>query len=112
MTPRQKELARHALGLDQPFAKGKSYRNRFFITRNGPDWDDWRKMEIVGHAKKTQMKKAKDGRPAEYLFEMTRSGALLALNEGEWLCKEDFPPVQFQKPTRPLTSTNIRLSSN
>jgi hypothetical protein len=39
LTPRQIELARHALGLPNQYKK--SYRNRFVAGGNHPDQNDW-----------------------------------------------------------------------
>jgi hypothetical protein len=84
MTPDQKTLARHALGLDNPDAKGRSYRNRFYASKGNAAWHElhnmvregWMNLEDVG---------------SQTLFELTRTGALLALEAGETLDPEDFP---------------------
>lgn len=86
MTPRQRDLARHALGL--PNRNRRSYRNRFLT---GGACPDWRAMEAAGLAR---------SQPTDRLgrawFHLTRAGAEAALDRGERLCREDFPP-----PPRP-----------
>lgn len=87
MTPRQRELARHALGL--PNKARQSYRNRFYA---GGQHAEWRAMEAAGLAEA-------DTTPAATgmtWFWLTRAGAEAALETGERLCREDFPP-----PPRP-----------
>ncbi|WP_197430415.1 hypothetical protein [Methylobacterium sp. CCH5-D2] len=86
MTPRQRDLARHALGL--PNRNRRSYRNRFLT---GGACPDWRAMEAAGLARSQPTDKL--GRA---WFHLTRAGAEAALERGERLCREDFPP-----PPRP-----------
>lgn len=84
MTPRQKELARHALGL--PNERKRSYRNRFFTapTIANPDFVDWSSMVAIGCARGV--------RETDLLahFWLTRKGAEAALEKGESLDLEDF----------------------
>ena len=82
MTPAQKKLARHALGLDSPGARGRSYRNRFFC---GVTHHDWQDMVRAGYAKHN------GGVGHESMFYLTEAGARAALNRGEKLDPEDFP---------------------
>jgi len=77
MTPAQKRLARHALGL--PNSTGRSMQNHF-ILRDG-EASTVVEMLLRGHATV--------GRAFEY--SLTRSGALAALEPGESLDPEDFP---------------------
>lgn len=86
MTPRQKELARHALGL--PNKARKSYRNRFLANPAGSDWQTWSEMVDAGHAEHYPT----EGKPFD-LFCLTRAGAERALEGKETLCGEDFPPI-------------------
>ena len=79
MTPEQKRLSRHALGL--PNDRMQSYRNRYHISM-GIAFFDWKSMEDSGLA----YHHSKGGS-----FHLTRKGAELALETGESLCKEDFP---------------------
>ena len=83
MTPAQKKLARHALGLDNPDARGKSYRNRYFAPIIGDDTVEWHKMKDAGLAEITS--------GSQPMFYLTIHGARAALNKGERLCPEDFP---------------------
>jgi len=83
MGPEQRRLARHALGLPNRYRR--SYRNRFL---SGGECSDWRAMEAAGHAE--------SGKPDEHgriWFWLTRAGAEAALDPGERLCREDFPPL-------------------
>lgn len=92
MSPKQKELARHALGL--PNGKRRSYRNRF-VTGPGPgctDHAEWMAMVEAGEAGR------RDGKTLCFdgadLFWLTPSGAQAALEPREKLCPEDFPAAQ------------------
>ena len=88
MTPQQRKLARHALGL--PNLHKQSYRNRFFASyAPGGDYDQWAKMEDAGLAERA----AVSGDGKRYSFWLTEKGARLALDVGERLCPEDFPPA-------------------
>lgn len=88
MTPKQRDLARHALGL--PNRNRRSYRNRFFASYTpGGDYEQWEEMREAGYAERARV--SPDGR--RYGFWLTESGALAALNKGESLCPEDFPPA-------------------
>lgn len=86
MSPEQRNLARHTLGLDNPDAKGRSYRNRFYANRGHQSWDPlhdmvgegWMNLEDTPNGKQT-------------LFWLTTRGAMLALDPGETLDREDFP---------------------
>jgi len=86
LTPEQRDLARHALGL--PNSKRKSYRNRFFTGRGGPHHLDWSAMVSAGDAERGE-----DGRSTR-CFHLTRQGAEAALNAGESLDREDFPTTE------------------
>lgn len=77
MTPEQKKLARHALGLDNSAAKGRSYRNRYFSHAGNPEW--------------VAMVEAGEATVNGPWFHLTRSGAEAALNPREKLDPEDFP---------------------
>lgn len=85
MTPAQRELARHALGLPNPMRK--SYRNRYFAPANGECAEQWKGMVTAGEAEG-----GTPGRQTAILFFcLTFEGAKLALKPGEHLCFEDFP---------------------
>lgn len=79
MTPYQRGLARHALGL----RKGQkvSYRNRFTSYPGNKDHAPWLNLVSQGLA----------GHEAPNFFYLTYNGALLALDKGEKLDVEDFP---------------------
>lgn len=83
MTPKQVELARHALGLDGK--RATSYRNRFFAGSGHADYDDWIYMVGSGDAERTGLSYRR------YFFYLTPQGAEKALRPGETLCAEDFP---------------------
>lgn len=87
MTPEQKELARHALGLSA--GQKKSYRNRFVAGKQHRDYANWEDMVSKGFA--VRFEGSKHGFGASDLFCMTRVGAIIALNKGERLDEEDFP---------------------
>lgn len=77
LTPEQRKLARHALGLDNPNAKGRSYRNRYVTAvQFHPDWE-----AMMG-----------DGFAERFgdTYYLTKAGALLALDPGESVDPEDF----------------------
>lgn len=85
MTPKQKALARHALGLDQTYER-RSYRNRFFVGKGMCGFEVWQEIVKAGYALRYS-----DFAGSGDLFKLTREGADLALNPGESLCPEDFP---------------------
>ena len=88
MTPEQKKLARHALGLDNPGVK-VSYRNRYFTSKTStyPDIHSiWLDMVDKGWAGiRSNLKE----NPYTHFF-LTLKGAKLALNKGESLDEKDF----------------------
>lgn len=88
MTPRQLELARHALGLSNPDAKGVSYRNYFKAPPYSVDWPDWVAMCDKGYARRRCWH-----RPDRLYFILTKKGAMAALRDGERLCPEDWPDM-------------------
>lgn len=81
MSPKQRELARHALGLDNPDAKGRSYRNRYVSYTGHPEWD--------------AMVKSGEACLEVNTYYLRREGAEAALNPGESLDPEDFPAKHF-----------------
>jgi hypothetical protein len=86
MTPRQIDLARHALGL--PNKAGRSYRNRFVAGEGHTDYPNWTAMVEAGHAKRRKSGALAD---SDDLFLLTEAGARAALKPGERLDPEDFP---------------------
>lgn len=87
MTPRQKELARHALGL--PNKMRMSYRNRFIAGVGHNDYEDWLAMVADGYA---GMREGKSLPYGDSTFWLTEHGAQMALEPREKLDREDFPP--------------------
>jgi hypothetical protein len=79
MTYRQRELARHALGL--PNKKRTTNRNHFFTAQDGKDYDDWCALFAEGSATR------RDG--PDSMFYLTWAGALGALGPGESISRED-----------------------
>jgi hypothetical protein len=84
LTPRERELARHALGLDG--RRARSYRNRNSCTATTPNGFCWLGMVARGLAIVVPMPKS-----ATDFFYLTRAGAEAALEPGEELDDEDFP---------------------
>ncbi|MFC6391804.1 hypothetical protein [Methylorubrum zatmanii] len=82
MSPEQRRLARHALGLPNRYRR--SYRNRFLAGGRDENW-----LGLVEDGL------AESGEPDDlgrtWLW-LTRAGAEAALEPGERLCREDFPP--------------------
>lgn len=87
LTPNQLRLARHALGL--PNDRNRSYRNRYYVSPGGPAMRDFMAMQKGGLAVIES-----DG--ANAFCYLTRAGAEVALEPGESLCPEDFPPAATQ----------------
>lgn len=85
MTTKQRELARHALGL--PNQKKTSYRNHFVCGPGHDDYEDWLWMAQSGLAKHRNMDEISGG---DEVFWLTREAALEALDRGEKLYFEDF----------------------
>jgi len=86
MTPRQLELARHALGL--PNRWRCSYRNYFVAGPGGQDHEEWLVLVGAGFARQRSGSVRTGGND---LFWLTRAGAEVALKRGERLDLEDFP---------------------
>lgn len=86
MTPTQRELARHALGLSDRHRK--SYRNHFVTGEGSTDYPHWMAMVEAGYARRLAGSLLTGG---DDLFKLTPSGAVAALDDGDSLCPEDFP---------------------
>lgn len=84
MTPRQRILARHALGLSN--TQRTSYRNRFIASENHTDYPDW--IAMTHGAQAVHIKRSGT---AGDLFYLTHTGAQAALDMGDRLSIEDFP---------------------
>ena len=85
LSPRQIDLARHALGL--PNERRRSYRNRFCCGPGHADYEDWRAMVAAGAARQFPL----NAHRGDSLFALTEPGARAALCDGETLDAEDFP---------------------
>ncbi len=90
LTPEQKHLARHALGLPNP--KRRSYRNWFGAYTGGPDHAAWTAMVAAGLARVHEGKPNAAGQRMDG-FGLTRAGADAALEARETLDPEDFTPI-------------------
>lgn len=88
LTAEQKKLARHALGLVD--GNKKSYRNRYRAPLIGDITVAWCEMHDAGYAVCVPTESKSLGP----FFYLTEAGARLALEPGETLCPEDFPPQQ------------------
>lgn len=86
MTPKQIELARHALGL--PNRERRSYRNHFVTGEGSDDHPEWVAMVGGGFAKRRAGNQLTGG---DDLFWLTPDGAAAALRHGERLDPKDFP---------------------
>ena len=84
MTPEQRRLARHALGLPNQYRR--SYRNRFCASRNSPDDAEWRALTNEGVAKRWPW-----GWSGGDFYALTKAGADAVVQRGEKLDPEDFP---------------------
>lgn len=86
----ERHLARHALGLPSlpgDLPRRVSYRNRYHTTVNGEFGSIWQGMVAKGWAELADV----TGKTRMGHFRLTRTGAELALDQGESLCPEDFP---------------------
>lgn len=83
MTNRQRELARHALGL--PNKGGMSYRNHFCVGLGGDAYADWADLVAKGLAV-MRVSKLWGG---SVMFHLTLKGALAARNAREHISRED-----------------------
>jgi hypothetical protein len=86
MTPSQRKMARHALGLDGE--RKRSYRNRYVAGLGTTHEDEWNDLCRRGLAER-----GTDG-IAIVGFCLTEEGAREALLPGEILDPEDFPTPQ------------------
>lgn len=83
MSPKQIELARHALGL--PNVHRRSYRNYFACGEGHPDHTTWIEMVAAGNAAERRVPFGNS------TFQLTRKGADAALDDHEYLDPEDWP---------------------
>lgn len=107
MTPTQRELARHALGLGNEHAR--SYRNHFVAGRDHADHPDWMDMVRAREAVCWPNRKSFGG---DDLFKLTACGARAALNDGESLDPEEFPgAARPASLTEAMPTSTCRASS-
>jgi hypothetical protein len=85
LTTRERELARHALGLND--WRKRSYRNHY-VVGECDDHTIWLGMATRGLARRFRGNQLTGG---DDLFRLTRPGAEAALGPGEELDSEDFP---------------------
>jgi len=85
MTTKQRELARHSLGL--PNANKTSYRNHFVCGPGHDDYEEWLSMSLFGLARHRSMGQLSGG---DEVFWLTSEAAHEALDRGEKLDPEDF----------------------
>ncbi|MFA5580541.1 MAG: hypothetical protein WDA25_01155 [Paracoccaceae bacterium] len=85
LTPTQKELARHALGL--PNKRKQTYRNHFMAGPGHSDYGEWTALVDADLARRRSGNELTGG---DDLFWLTYKGAKAALNPGERLDPEDF----------------------
>jgi hypothetical protein len=83
ITKKQRELARHALGL--PNKQNATYRNHFCIDKGGDGYEDWEDMVIKGLAVKATGGAAWVGD----FFYLTLDGARAVLSPDEHIDLED-----------------------
>ena len=83
MTDKQKELARHALGLPNKF--NMTYRNHFCVDKGNADYAEWEDLVAKGLATRTSGGQNWVGD----FFYLTLDGARAALLSNEHLSPED-----------------------
>lgn len=84
LTRRQRELIRHAIGLNGK--RKKSYRNRFWAAPGSTSYDEMCDLVALGAAT------FGIASPTMKEFNITSTGAHAALSDGESLDLEDFLP--------------------
>lgn len=93
MTPKQIDLARHALGL--PNKRNFSFRNHFVAGKRHDDHAEWMAMVADGDATRRDGAKLSFG--VDDIFHLTISGARKAILKGERLDLEDFATPQLRE---------------
>ncbi len=86
MTPEQRRMARHALGLTD--GRKTSYRNRYYAhfgSVKGTAWDSLVEQKLA---------EKEAGETSLTGYFLTLAGAKSVLEPGERLCSEDFPSPQ------------------
>jgi hypothetical protein len=83
MTEKQKQLARHALGL--PNKENTTYRNHYCIGVGGDSYSDWEDLVSKGLA----VKRTGPHWGGDDMFYLTLEGARQALGPREHISRED-----------------------
>lgn len=89
LTPRERELARHALGL--PNERRQSSRNRFYAPVGSEQNEMLSRLVPQGLCECRRSVVIRPRRVKHDFFTLTRAGAEAALEAGETLDEEDFP---------------------
>ena len=104
LTDRQKNLARHALGL--PNEKNMTYRNHFWIDRAGDGYNDWQDMVENGFAVKAPGGQNWVGD----FFYLTIEGARAVLAPTEHISREEAQNMRLRadrerEPSQPVENS-------
>lgn len=83
MTEKQRQMARHALGL--PNKRNESYRNRYCIGQDSEDWSLW--IDLC--EKKLALRLVSPMFGGDDMFYLTLAGALEAREPGEHISRSD-----------------------
>lgn len=83
MTPEQREMARHALGL--PNKKNMTYRNHYCIGKGGDGYEDWLELTSNGLA----VRRTGPHWGGDDMFFLTLEGARMVLTPKEHVRRED-----------------------
>ena len=113
MTPKQIELARHALGL--PNELRRSCRNRFIAGEGHANHAEWTAMVEAGHAQRHRAEKQiiraeKRISRGDCVFQLTDQGAKAAVMPGEELNPYDFPLAYVQMLGLATADVNPRIA--
>jgi hypothetical protein len=89
VTPKQRELIRHALGL--PNDRNESYRNHFCAGLGHDDWKDWLDMVARGLA----VRRESGNWGGDSMFHVKLETALFVREPHEHLSPEDVPMMRL-----------------
>lgn len=92
MSPKQRELARHALGF--PNKQNESYRNHFCVGPGQDDYEEWQDLISKGLA----VKRTDGPWGGSHMFFLTLEGALMCRGPKEHLRREDAEEMRKIKP--------------
>ncbi len=99
MSPLQREMARHALGLPNP--QRESYRNHYCIEPGGAEYDAW--MDLV--ERNLAVRRKNPGWLSGDMFYLTLAGALDAREGQEHLGREDAENMRKYSDASPILRT-------